>query len=843
MKLFRRFLAFTLALVFTMLFGTYETFAVGGAGIGNVPSGGGGSGTHIGSQAGGGWFWYPWPEGNTTGVVIGGQGNYKGGTISPECAAVGGYYVSQWYWFHGDNFTDYRGKLGIAENSIFNDNWSGTGGGTKYGNNSLPASEQPVPIGTVYEHFNTAKAAGVVGEGVTDANVGWFCYSDDLKEKVGNIHGTSTISASASGISYDAQTSNTDGYIWMKISADWNDTVIINFSHNLTFTPAKNASGETYTFNGEGFDEKYRYYGTDDDGSGSNKQHFSNPNYRGKVWSGNTGDGSSTTVETTTVTVSNPKVGNDSMKSYTTGWICRQVGDYASVLTFKGNSAPDYTEPKDTKACMKITFVKDPDGGPKDSKGNVAGSAETGTMFIGESASIGWSSSARGVATRRLKAYRAIRYLVDPGSHNTKTSVAGLDRSSDGPKDYIKGLGSINVRNVDIAQAAKNNGDKYDLEKVWDNPGTSTVDVSGDSLYGVTTEVVVPEVYHGSTSSIGAKYCNTAGYKFQYWYAVNKVNTASSNDDWNHVSGEDYWYIFDSACSVIAKRPSMAIWNGSVFADGGVNTSLSKRYNTTTMGTLKKESDVEIGNTYGSWGEYLLIGGRSTITNMASGAALADGGSGSQSVESGGLDHNSNMTIQNVTELGKSGINPNGTYRSRLNAQLRDADGVAEEITDSDASKLTLNVLPDDNGTVRGSIYNVKGNLEINSDIKNTGVYKPGSIPQMVIFVDGNLTITANVRQIDAWLIVSKELRTCKELTDSDSCSNQLVFNGPVSAGSIKLQRTHGAEKRDEASTPAEIFNFRPDAYIWAYNQSVKPNEDGGFEFRTVDAKELAPRY
>lgn len=158
-------------------------------------------------------------------------------------------------------------------------------------------------------------------------------------------------------------------------------------------------------------------------------------------------------------------------------------------------------------------------------------------------------------------------------------------------------------------------------KRTWD-------DVTSDNFsYSHTQDVVVSENY-GSASSIGAKYCTTMGYKFQYWYGVNKTGGSnwSRNITWHPDSKkDDYWHIFPSACSVIAKRPSMAVWNGSVFADAGVKISLSKRYNTTDMGTLTNGAGIEIGNTYGSWGEYLLIGGTGTIDNMASAAALTNG--------------------------------------------------------------------------------------------------------------------------------------------------------------------------------------------------------------------------
>lgn len=152
------------------------------------------------------------------------------------------------------------------------------------------------------------------------------------------------------------------------------------------------------------------------------------------------------------------------------------------------------------------------------------------------------------------------------------------------------------------------------------------------------------------------------------------------------------------------------------------------------------------------------------------------------------------------------------------------------------------------------------------------------SLPQIII-VANNINIGPDVTQIDAWLIATSdinssrggEINTCKgfrpgergEGADADFCNKTLIINGPVFANEIYLYRTAGAytnydritgtlrsvgpntnrsglnDLSDDGSiTPAEIFNLRPDAYLWSYHQSQNYSQ------ATVTyTRELPPRY
>ena len=135
------------------------------------------------------------------------------------------------------------------------------------------------------------------------------------------------------------------------------------------------------------------------------------------------------------------------------------------------------------------------------------------------------------------------------------------------------------------------------------------------------------------------------------------------------------------------------------------------------------------------------------------------------------------------------------------------------------------------------------------------------SIPQILIVVDGNITISSAVTQIDAWIITSGTINTCDGKLipniDSQTCDRQLIFNGPVYAKSVQLSRTSGADpgqgnspsanranpiqknlSDDGSIQPAEIFNLRPDALYWAYSQAQRFSQAN-----VTYTRELAPRY
>lgn len=148
------------------------------------------------------------------------------------------------------------------------------------------------------------------------------------------------------------------------------------------------------------------------------------------------------------------------------------------------------------------------------------------------------------------------------------------------------------------------------------------------------------------------------------------------------------------------------------------------------------------------------------------------------------------------------------------------------------------------------------------------------ALPQVLLIADGGIRIENQVNQIDAWLITNGNVNTCTGFSvgsgSERDCKSTLIVNGPVFAKSITLNRTGGAYpnvgnfgtsnvlRKDLSGktelnsygyvvnkanpngsvTPAEIFNLRPDVYLWAYSQAQRFSQAS-----VTYTRELAPRY
>jgi hypothetical protein len=114
-------------------------------------------------------------------------------------------------------------------------------------------------------------------------------------------------------------------------------------------------------------------------------------------------------------------------------------------------------------------------------------------------------------------------------------------------------------------------------------------------------------------------------------------------------------------------------------------------------------------------------------------------------------------------------------------------------------------------------------------------------IPQLVL-IAGNINIRDSVTQVDGWLSAEGTLNTCSNVNRTsitiNNCNQLLTINGPVMAKDVQLWRTAGSLDGNDSGAPAEVFNLRPDAYLWGLAQSA---QSGRLE--TVYTHELPPRF
>ena len=136
------------------------------------------------------------------------------------------------------------------------------------------------------------------------------------------------------------------------------------------------------------------------------------------------------------------------------------------------------------------------------------------------------------------------------------------------------------------------------------------------------------------------------------------------------------------------------------------------------------------------------------------------------------------------------------------------------------------------------------GGVTINGNINaDGGSFSPNNVTQHIIIVtDGDINITKEVSQIDAWLIAPNgNINTCDGAKPEDCGDPQLVINGLVAANSIDFERAAGMETRGTTvkdNDAAEKVVFSPLSYLWGYQQSgVHTGQTG-----TVCIRELAPR-
>lgn len=304
------------------------------------------------------------------------------------------------------------------------------------------------------------------------------------------------------------------------------------------------------------------------------------------------------------------------------------------------------------------------------------------------------------------------------------------------------------------------------------------------------------------------------------------------------------WYSSGPVCSYVGKKPKVQVWGGDLWSQGVIQTS----------------STVKSGRMYGSWSEYALFA-RDSITGMASGSALSGGLlSYGNSCNYNKLTFNNTDSTLCENDSFKGGYDtaskiipdasasfPIASAISRNPSSFNKLDTLSSGIYTATDGTINLNSSTIPSGkwivlNVPNNDVNIRGNLTYSN-----GPYSEiEDIPQVIIIAK-NITIYEEVENVDAWLITRDGyLKTCNVVGDEVSkCNKLLTVNGPVITNQLYLYRTAGSGTDDSraggenhSGDPAEIFNLRADAYLWAYSRVS--NQD---RVRTVYTVELPPRF
>ena len=411
-----------------------------------------------------------------------------------------------------------------------------------------------------------------------------------------------------------------------------------------------------------------------------------------------------------------------------------------------------------------------------------------------------------------------------------------------------------------------------------DSPnGASTRNNGNTTSVGTAINFTVP-----ANAPLGTRFCFATGvYPASSWgrHDVGQQNNSEAMDyDTTLPASRKEWRFGTPKCIVVAKQPKVQFFGAGVHVRGGdISTAFnSKSINGTTT-------------TYGSWSEYEALA-RDSIIGLSTGGALGNYGFRGANNASPINWNRQTITNSNMSQLGR--------YERTAIPNITRMLGVACSGTSLNSCAKRRNL--SGGGTIGNgdtAVWVVDGDATISGDITyHNGPFDNdiSRIPQAIIWVRGNLNIAPNVKQIDAWVVVDGEIDTCPGHTISTSasnritsnhldgrsgggpCGNKLVFNGPVEARSIQLKRTAGSgtdnrggcsdancryssgpsvydknftiassndvvantSGRDTSNDPAEVFNLRGDAFLWALRQAMMSGH-----VRTTHTREIAPRF
>lgn len=414
---------------------------------------------------------------------------------------------------------------------------------------------------------------------------------------------------------------------------------------------------------------------------------------------------------------------------------------------------------------------------------------------------------------------------------------------------------------VTLSPSIANSGGSASSNAQWQV--TQRVVPQGQSIPGAGASSSAPTTYYGSGSTTirngtgvfqrGTTSLTAFGSVVPDIPVTSRVCYALSVQPRSNASSD--WYHGAPFCIVIAKLPKIQVLGGDVI----VGSSNEPGNIVTTFGR-KTVSGQE--RSFGSWGEYGVIASGS-IVGMASGAGYSGGAPGN-------FCSVSLLTVTNAGESICTDVTAKGSYttpQSLPNITDRFVStssidlGATADIDVADANRVSGIYRVSESLTMRNTgtvpvgkwlVINAPGadvTIADNLVYTNQPLSRPADIPQVIIIAD-RIAIESDVSRVDAWLVATGEtgsINTCSEITNpaqsgspltANRCTERLTVNGPVIAKQLFLYRTAGSGTGTASGDPAEVFNLRPDAYLWAayYNSTAG-------RVPTVNTRELPPRF
>ena len=443
------------------------------------------------------------------------------------------------------------------------------------------------------------------------------------------------------------------------------------------------------------------------------------------------------------------------------------------------------------------------------------------------------------------------------------------------PTTMLNKSGAVEVpTSVDITPTVTNSGPTNSLPTQWQltridiKPGSATPKPSGGSTAiaqppcsffsgagAVCESIQKGTSVFGPSGSITGDALNNAtetigelpvGSKICFALSVQPVSSSSTN--WSHSA---------PICLTVAKKPKVQVLGSDLIVGRATPYNDSRVSQVATSSSLSGTT----GKYYGSWSEYAIIPtGR--VTGMASGATYSGGTTENQFCKLSLLTiaNNTNPNCQ-VGEIGKyasGSVAPDiagrfpATSAQMITVNSKNINTLAPSLVHtSNQANLTLTSSAAF-GAGQWVVINAPDTtVTIDSNINYTSATLNGinDIPQVVIIAK-NIIIGAGVTNVDAWLIATGAgsngyINTCGIVPagspsgiNSNNCGSLLTVNGPVMANKLYMYRTAGSGLGADVGNPAEVFNLRGDAYLWATEYSSSAGR-----LPTVDTKELPPRF
>jgi hypothetical protein len=404
-----------------------------------------------------------------------------------------------------------------------------------------------------------------------------------------------------------------------------------------------------------------------------------------------------------------------------------------------------------------------------------------------------------GETNSRNTQWEITRITVQPGKkapHEdegpTSSAEAPCQLNGGAPAGNYFRSGDAECQNVDRGSGVFNIGSPAQNLK----PGASNIDI-GD----------VP---------VGTRICFTLS-----------VQPRSNNDgNWAHSK---------PICTVVGKKPKVQVWGGDLKVRGKIEASTS----------------VKNTNIFGSWVEY---GAFSVGQNngFASGSGLVNQSIADQrewskftfaNIDNSGTPAFGHYTLEDLPTI--AGFFDSASSKQPVGSESVDLSSIVFKNGETMVVRTAnnLRVTKSDIPSMHSVVVVAEGNVTIDDDITyaNGPFSSVRDIPQVVIIAKGDINIRGSVKHLDAWLIAGDTIDTCYEVTGNltaATCSDRLEVNGPIVTNHLILKRTAGSNTGEQSGDPAERFNLRPDAYLWANLQARGSNKA-----QTVYTIELPPRF